>query len=168
MKDEDVKNKINQFRLPRYAELPSMGLYLEQVTKYINERLAVLGDVNLTGSMIGNYVKHQIIDRPQKKQYGREQIADFIFIALAKNVLRLEDLRMGIEIQQKSSFNVETAYDYFCEELENVLRYIFGCQASLETVGKAKGEQKRMLRNLIMTISYKVYLDAYFQRVKEI
>ena len=30
------KNFIENFRLPRYNEIPNVGLYLEQVIKYIN------------------------------------------------------------------------------------------------------------------------------------
>ena len=34
---------MKTFRLPRYGQLPNMGLYLEQTTKYINQCLAPLG-----------------------------------------------------------------------------------------------------------------------------
>lgn len=165
--EREINQSIAKFRLPRYAELPAMGLYLEQTTKYVNDCLNALGDVKLTPSMVSNYVKHQIICRPEKKLYGPEQLADLIFIAVAKNVLQLSDLKMGIEIQQESSFDVATAYDYFCGELENVLRYVFGYQDTLAKVGTAKGEQKKMLRSLIMAVSYKVYLDNYFSQAKD-
>lgn len=52
------------FRLPRYAELPTMGLYLEQVTAYLNTQLAPLEDVRLTSAMVSNYVKHHLITGP--------------------------------------------------------------------------------------------------------
>ena len=43
--DNDMKNEtklqisqsIENFRLPRYNEIPNMGLYLEQATKYVCE-----------------------------------------------------------------------------------------------------------------------------------
>lgn len=165
--ERHIAESIADFHLPRYDQLPTMGLYLEQVADYLNECLQPLGDVKITSSMISNYVKHHMVDRPVKKMYGRDQIADLMFIAVAKNVLQLDDLRIGIRIQQNSSFNTATAYDYFCAELENVLRYVFGYQDELAVVGTAKTAQKRMLRNLIMTASYKAYIDKYFKYVRE-
>ena len=43
------------FRMPRYDELPNVGLYLEQTVKYINECLSPL-NIPVTSSMISNYV----------------------------------------------------------------------------------------------------------------
>ena len=86
-------------QMPRYAELPTMGLYLEQVTAYLNERLAPLEDVRLTSAMVSNYVKHHLVERPVKKLYGQEQLADLACIAVAKNILPLADLRVAVQIQ---------------------------------------------------------------------
>ena len=48
---------INGFRLPRYTQIPDVGLYLEQVVRYVNAHLAPLGEPELTSSMVSNYVK---------------------------------------------------------------------------------------------------------------
>ena len=40
--------------LPNYDQIPDVGLYLEQVTKYLNAYLEPLGCAPLTGSMISN------------------------------------------------------------------------------------------------------------------
>ena len=44
---ETTKQKVSQtvkdFRFPRYNEIPNVGLYLEQATKYVGEYLAPLG-----------------------------------------------------------------------------------------------------------------------------
>ena len=65
---------IRGFRLPRYAEIPTVGLYLAQTIKYINAHLAPLGCLELTGSMVSNYVKKGLIPAPVRKQYFPEQI----------------------------------------------------------------------------------------------
>ena len=65
---------IRGLHLPRYAEIPNVGLYLEQVTKYINGYVAPLGCLELTTSMVSNYVKKGIIPKPIKKQYYAEHI----------------------------------------------------------------------------------------------
>ena len=66
---QQVRQTVANFRLPRYQEIPNMGLYLEQATKYVCEYLEPLGDYTLTPSMISNYVKKGLIANPIKKQY---------------------------------------------------------------------------------------------------
>ena len=45
---------IEGFRLPRYEQIPNVGLYLEQVVRYVNAHLAPLGESELTSSMVSN------------------------------------------------------------------------------------------------------------------
>ena len=63
-----LADPMRAFRLPRYGELPDVGLYLEQTTKYINHYLKPLGCIEITGSMIRNYVKMGLVTNPVKKQ----------------------------------------------------------------------------------------------------
>ena len=123
-------------------------------------------NVHLTSSMVSNYVKHDLIASPKKKLYSRQQIAELVFIAVSKNVLSLADLCEALKLQ-RSNYDTETAYNYMVDELENVLAYVFGFKGELTDVGHEHGEYeygeyKTMLRNVIMTVSYKVYLDKYF------
>ena len=60
---------IEGFRLPRYAQIPNVGLYLEQVVRYINSCLSPLGEPELTSSMVSNYVKQSLIPAPIRKTY---------------------------------------------------------------------------------------------------
>lgn len=159
---ERVAEAIRGFKLPRYDEIPNVGLYLEQTAKYISEYLSCLGDFTLTRSMISNYVKKDLVDNPVKKQYDREQIAYLIFIAVAKTVLSMEDIRLLVG-EQKKTYPPKVAYDYFCSELENVLFYVFGLKENLDTVGNDDTQEKDMLRSTIITVAYRVYLDKYFE-----
>ncbi len=159
---EDIKN----FNLPKYNEIPNVGLYLEQTAKYISEYLEPLQQLALTGSMISNYVKKGLVSNPIKKQYNREQIAYLIFIAIAKSVLSIEDIKLTIEIQKKS-YSSEMAYNYFETELKNVINYVFGIENNLHEIGTESTEQKKMLRNIIITIAHKVYLEKSFTEIKK-
>ncbi len=159
---ERVAETIRDFKLPRYEEIPNVGLYLEQTAKYISEYLSCLGDFSLTRSMISNYVKKDLVANPVKKQYDREQIACLIFIAVAKTVLSMEDIRLLVR-QQQRTYPADVAYDYFCSELENVLFYVFGLKENLDTVGQDDTQEKDMLRSTIITVAYRVYLSKYFE-----
>ena len=45
------------FALPRYADLPQVGLYLDQTVQYVNGYFRTFCGVELTPSMVSNYVK---------------------------------------------------------------------------------------------------------------
>lgn len=160
VKDE-IKKIVLDFKLPKYNEIPNVGLYLEQTAKYISECLSPLGENVITGSMISNYVKKGLISNPVKKQYSREQIAYLLFIAMAKTVLSIEDIKLMIEIQKKT-YEPVVAYNYLVAEMENVLHYVFGIKDEMENLGKNNHEAKIMLRTVIITIAHKAYLDTFF------
>ncbi len=156
-----ISVQVENFRLPRYDEIPTVGLYLEQVTKYITKYLQPLQENAITGSMISNYVKKGLVDNPVKKQYGRDQIAYLFFIAVAKNVLTLDELMLFIS-RQKQTYAPKKAYDYFCDELENLLFFVFGLKSEVDVVGNETTTEKEMLRNTIIAAAYKFYLQKYF------
>ena len=149
---------IAAFRLPRYEELPNVGLYLEQTAKYINEYLSPLGDYALTGSMISNYVKKGLVDNPVKKQYDREQIAYLFFIAVAKTVLSLDALTNFIQVQ-KQTYPLEIAYDYFCRQFESLLKYTFELTDTMDIGDVESSGAKRMLYSCIIAVTQKIYLE---------
>lgn len=162
---EEIRSLINEFSLPRYNEIPNVGLYLEQVVKYISEYLEPLGSFSLTISMVSNYVKKGLVGNPVKKQYNREQVACLFFIAVAKSVLSMDDIRLLFEMQRKT-YDSKKAYDYFCNEFENALQFVFGVKEQLDTVGKDSNDTKTMLRNTIIAVAYKVYLDKYIASLR--
>ena len=115
-----MREDISGFRLPRYEQIPDVGLYLEQTVRYVNSFLAPLGEVELTASMASNYVKHKLLPAPRKKLYSAEQLARLMFIAAVKPVVPLDGLRLMFSIQAEN-YEIQTAYDYFCDEFENML-----------------------------------------------
>lgn len=157
---------VQNFHLPRYREIPDVGLYLKQVTKFISDSLAPLEANCITDTMISNYVKKDLITNPQKKQYSRDQIGYLIFIAVAKNVLSLEQLRQFIELE-KQEYEPERAYNYFCDELENLLEFVFGLKDAPEEIGESKSEEKEMLRSIIIAFSHKIYLEKVLRALGE-
>lgn len=157
---DEIQKTITEFNLPRYNDIPNVGLYLEQVVKYISEYLDPLESFSITASMVSNYVKKGLLENPVKKQYDREQIAHIFFIAVAKNVLSMEDIRLLFEMQRKT-YEPRRAYDYFCSEFENLLQYVFGLKEQPDNIGTDSNDTKTMLRNTIIAVAYKVYLDKY-------
>ena len=67
--------KIENFHIPRWNELPSIDLYIDQIITLIDNSLAPIlchhDGFPLTKSMINNYVKARIVDAPVNKKYPR-------------------------------------------------------------------------------------------------
>ena len=153
------------FRMPRYRELPDIGLRLEQVTRYV----ARYAPGPLTGSMVSNYVKQRLIPGPSKKAYSQESIAYLLILSYIKTVMSLEDIRLMEEVQLRS-YDIAVAYDYFCDEFENMLGAAFGIAPAREGLGETKSDAKDLLRNTISATVNKVYLDRFleeYQRRRE-
>ena len=163
-----ISCSMRGFRLPRYHEIPDMGLYLEQTTKYVNRCLQPLGFENVTGAMIRNYVKQDMIANPVGKQYYADHIAHLIALALLKQVTPLEHIGHLFQILDRGGrYTVPVAYDYFCEEMENILYYRFGLKDSIADVGVTSSLEKEMLRSAITAVSHIVYLNRCFRILTE-
>lgn len=158
-----ASDAVAEFRLPRFSEIPRVGLYLEQTTKYINSLLLPLG-FEITGSMIRNYVKMGLVKNPVQKQYYDDQIAHLIVITVLKNVVSLENISVLFE-RQKNVYSDNIAYDYFCMELENMLFYQFGIKKSVDNIGNTNSIEKKMLRSAIIAVSHVIYLKTCFENI---
>ncbi len=137
--------------LPAYDQIPNVGLYLEQVTKFLNEYLEPLGCAPLTGSMISNYVKKGLVKNPVKKQYDREHIAVLLMIAVVKTVLSLEEVQQLLASRQK--LPVPQAYEEFCRTLPAALDAVFA---------RPSGE---LMEDTVTAVAHKLYLERRFREV---
>ncbi len=162
---QTLAEQIRDFHLPRYEELPNTGLYLNQAVKYINSCLKQLGNIEITSSMIRNYVKQGLVANPIQKLYYADQIGYLICITILKHAASLECIHQ-LFFRQKDIYSNETAYNYFCVELENILYYRFGLKSVIEDVGVTSSIEKEMLRSAITAVSHRIYLDACFHILK--
>jgi hypothetical protein len=164
-----IARNIRDFHLPRYEDIPNVGLYLEQTVSYITEYLNPIQKGAITGSMVANYVKKKLVANPVRKQYSREQIALLIFIAVNKSVLALDNIRILLEIKGKY-YETGKAYDYFCDQLEHSLEYVFGQRGDAPVPGNASGspsapiknrEEKDILQSTVIAVANKIYLEKW-------
>ncbi|MDD5863601.1 MAG: DUF1836 domain-containing protein [Firmicutes bacterium] len=159
-----IAQSLKDFRLPRYQEIPDVGLYLEQATKYICRYLAPIQENAVTASMISNYVKKRLIPSPVKKQYSRDQVAYLFFIAVAKNVLSLDALSGFLRLQQRT-YPLEKAYNYFCQELENLLLFQFEARETIDLSDEDSSDEKRLLYSCVAAVVQKVYLEKCLEAI---
>lgn len=152
------KDELRSLRLPAYRELPPIGLYLDQAVRYINSYLMPFGFSELTTSMVSNYVKLGLITPPVKKQYNAEQIAYLFFIAVTKSVMSMDSIKTLLQIQ-KATYPTPIAYDYFCDELKNMLFFTFGLKDTVEEIGTRHSEEKTIFRSIIIAVSHIIYVQ---------
>ncbi len=152
--------KIMNFKMPRYNELPAIELYIDQVLSYIDNIFAPLEmqDIEkpLTASMVNNYVKQGAVPPTVKKRYSREHIAYLIIVKLAKQIFTIDEIIKMIKIQ-KSVYDIETAYNYICIELEKILVAVFSEQQLPRDTSTTMKTQRYFVRNTIIAIVYKIH-----------
>lgn len=163
---QQLQDSIKDFRLPRFAEITDVGLYLDQMARYVNTYLNAVGCAEITPSMVSNYVKQKIVPGPAKKTYGAASIAHLVFIAFVKNVMSMDDIRM-LEALREKTYSIPAAYDYFCAEFENVLHLVFGLKETLDEVGSTDTEAKSILRAAILASAQKIHLDSYLRMLRQ-
>lgn len=142
---------MNSFALPEYHEIPDIGLYLDQVARYINSFLTDFPEMNVTPSMISNYAKQKLIERVNKKTYTRDQIATLILIVLFKNVLSIEHIRILLKQEKENKSTVSDIYAAFRSSLLET------CHNENNTV-----ISNDILYHIAVALSKKMYLERYF------
>ena len=105
------------FSYPKWAEIPNIDLYLDQVLLYVNQVCAPISadkDKGLTASMVNNYVKHGYLTKPDKKKYQRQQIARLIAITTLKSVFSIQEIAQTLNTLQTQASS-DQLYDAFVD-----------------------------------------------------
>ena len=90
-------SNIKKYNPISWDRLPELDLYMDQVTTFLNRQLDVFSvddEKMLTPSMINNYVKGEVVPRPERKKYNKEHLSMLMIICLLKSVLSLPEINM--------------------------------------------------------------------------
>lgn len=152
-------------KLPRYDELPTMGLYMEQLVDYINDKLgpffSELGVKPLTRSMVNNYVKAKLIAPPENKKYYELSIAMVIVMYVVKTSYSTTDvgdiIALGLTYE-----DIGKIYNRFCEAIESATAQVFGGNISLNLEDNNSDTNKYVLKNIALSIACKFFTTKCF------
>ncbi len=156
---------VENFHIPRWNELPSIDLYLDQVVNLINSCLSPYIFLNgnhkeesclLTKTMINNYVKNNLIEPPFKKQYSKIQLAKLFVICVLKQVYSMQDIKSLIDIALKDSL-IENAYDKFCHLFEDALCCTYKRKDFIDN--NSSSDNMYLLKSVLLSCSYKIYVQ---------
>jgi hypothetical protein len=93
---EELKNlteKISDGSLMSYEDLPKYDLFLSQVIDYLNDKFE--GE-NYTNNIIQNYVKSEVITRPEegkKRGYTKMHLAQLGLLSYMRPILTTEEIK---------------------------------------------------------------------------
>ena len=85
MTHDEILAQLQGCRLPEWEELPDFGLYMDQLVTYVARTFpGISGRLDLTPSMINNYVKVGLIEKPTGKKYSRDALAQLLMVSMMK------------------------------------------------------------------------------------
>ena len=133
-----------------WERMPEIYLYMDQVITYMQSMLSLFKRSEetrlLTSSMINNYVKDGLLDRPEKKKYARRHIASLMMICMLKQVLSIQDIAALLKPLTAKRELKDVYTDFFAVQ-KDALQDV--CHKVDETI--PKGEDA--LRHLAMTLA---------------
>ncbi|HAE42556.1 MAG TPA: hypothetical protein DCG34_06490 [Clostridiales bacterium] len=123
-----IFNPILDFEFVKEEAIPDIELYMDQVTSYLENQLSDLKiDPNekiLTKTMINNYVKNGLIDKPIKKKYKKTQIMQLIMLYQLKNILSINQIKELMETLKGDLISTEKIYSIYSSLYEEISRII--------------------------------------------
>lgn len=162
------KNMISDFHIPRWEELPNIDLYLDQTVTiletYLNPYIGNEEETIITKTMINNYVKHEVLEAPEKKKYNKQHIATLFVICLLKQIYSIRDIKLFIEEALRVAPSKKIAYNTFCNSLEKAIQATFEGKEYVDD--DAMTEELFLLKNVLLSFSNKLYVEKRFLNKK--
>lgn len=150
---------LEHFKLPRWNDLPSVDLYLEQVLALLEEWLGEylsIGDKKImTKTMINNYVKLQYIKAPENRKYDKLTVACIFVIAILKPVYTIEEISRLIRLAL-NSFDPPQAFDQFCQLTESAVSHTFNHTTMTKT--KKELDPRDLFWNVCNSFACQLYV----------
>ena len=170
-----IRDNFSTLDYIRPSEIPNIDLYMDQVTTFMDNRLAKSrrydNDKILTKTMINNYAKNDLLPPPVKKKYSKEHMLILIFIYYFKNILSIGDIQKVLEpissrfFPEGGSMKLEDVYEeVFSLEKEQIDLLQEDLLAKLSCAEKTfqdvEGEDQDLLQlfSFICLMSFDVYM----------
>ena len=129
---------LKEFSLPSWEDFPNIDLYMDQVVVLLNEYLSIFlssSDIQITSTMINNYLKLKTIPAPVKKRYSRIHLAYLVMVSTLKQTLSMDTISKIIppDLDEESLKVVYTsfvtnhgkAYSYVSDQIYSVAKRFF-------------------------------------------
>ena len=126
---EQWAEETGKFEAVSWDKMPEIYLYMDQVITYMDKQLKLFEKNEstrlLTSSMINNYVKDNVLERPEQKKYSKEHLAMLTVICMLKQVLSIQDISQLLKALTEHTAKTEL-YDQFRSTQAKVLQEVCG------------------------------------------
>lgn len=171
-----VMESLDRLEYIKAADIPDIGLYMDQVTTFMDDRLKHTTrnpgeDKVLTKTMINNYAKNKILPPPDKKKYSKDHMYILIVIYYLKNVLSINDIDAVLKPlldmcgSDASPYNLGIVYEEIRQTAENLTDSIKDdlldtYHRASDIFEDAEGEDEEVLTifSFIMLLALDVYI----------
>lgn len=157
---------IGDYSLPKWEDLTPVDLYMDQVIALLNQYLTQDDDKEVTPSMINNYVKMGLILPPNRKKYGKIQIACLLIICSLKATLEIASIQRLLP-DVKDEQEVKLAYNSFVTSRQNAkeacVKYIHKLESDPQNNDYMM--QFAVYSSLLKRFAQKT-MDIYFEEIK--
>ncbi len=170
-----LNNIISKLNIIDEADIPSIDLYMDQVTtfmdKHLKENKRFDDDKILTKTMINNYAKNDLLPPPVKKRYSKEHVILLIFIYYFKNILSINDIKTILGpisdnyFNDKSKISLEEIYasargmeDDLAESIKSDIQDKINLSKEMFSDSSRKDKDFLQLFSLIVALSFDVYI----------
>jgi hypothetical protein len=173
--------EVSQFSEISPIEIPSVDLYMDQVTTLFDDKLSHLkrskDETILTKTMINNYSKAKILTPIKNKKYNKEQIMLLIIIYNLKQILSLEDIKLLLDPiinklnSNSSDFKLEKLYEEFLkvksDQSENFQNTFFKESISNKVTAYLENEENISNEDIILLVLSLVNSASIQKRMSE-
>lgn len=114
--------ELLKFELPSWENLPKEPILMDNLLHYLKSILSPLSkdkNMEITRTMINNYVKWNLIPKPIGRKYDKNQIAMLIAILIFKPILSVGEISEGILVQTKT-MDLSVAYDKLADSFNRI------------------------------------------------
>lgn len=172
---EEIKKQIREWIKLGFIEpkdLPSIELYMDQVTTFMNKRLSANkrteDDKTLTKTMINNYTKNELLPPSNKKRYSKDHLILLIYIYYLKSVMPISDIQTILAPMisdyydnDASTYNLEEIYAnlYEMEKYQyfNVENSIVNAQQLVQKDKFSKDDEYLQKFNFLAFLAYDIF-----------
>ncbi len=118
---------LKEFSLPTWDDFPTIELYMDQVVALLNEYLSIFlapkSDMQITSTMINNYVKLKTVPAPVKKKYSKIHLAYLVMVCILKQTHSMSTISSIIPPDMDEE-TVKTTYDSFVRNHSKAYNFV--------------------------------------------
>ncbi len=170
---KEIIDSITNFKEIKISDIPSIDLYMDQVTKLMDDGLIYFkrykDDKILTKTMINNYAKDKVLFSPTKKKYSKKHMLILILIYHLKSILSISDIgkllhSLNFSMEEEDIFKI---YEFFLNIQKdesskfsyNMMDILEGIKSNLDDFAEDKENSKIELLLFAFTLIIKANME---------